>query len=158
MFIRWVQQYQSFMERTRLISQLGAFWFSLLSIINLSSLCYAVYRNYELVGSELFWHSVEVASFLVLIFIVFGIRFILLYRLPIRHYIFVPISWFLGAILLTAYLLCFDYSFWIRGDSSSFGIYDIREIDPFITQGPIFIFASVLRFLVTAVLAFVRRR
>ena len=66
MFAKWNEQYQLLMIRTRFLSQAVAFWLSLLAILELSSLCSAIYRNYAEIGSELFWHSVEIGLFLIL--------------------------------------------------------------------------------------------
>lgn len=155
MFAKWNEQYQLLMIRTRFLSQAVAFWLSLLAILELSSLCSAIYRNYAEIGSELFWHSVEIGLFLILFFFAFGFRFVLLFLRSVHRYRAVQLLWFLCSILFIAYLFRFDHSIWIR-DSSSFGIYDITQIDPFIAQGPIFIFFGILRSMITAVVAFRR--
>jgi len=154
-FAKWAKQYELLMGRSRFVSQLGAFWFALLAVLEATSLAGAVYRNSTNLGADLFWESIKAGSLLIALFIAFSIRFVLFYRVPARRYIFLPISWFAVATLLAIYIVLFDHGFWFR-TGPSYAIYSLSQIDPFITQGPIFICLSAARFVITSVFAFGR--
>lgn len=152
-FAKWAKQYELLMGRSRFVSQLAAFWFALLAVLEVTSLAGFVYRNYTNLGADLFWESIRAGALLVALFIAFSIRFVLFYRMPARRYIFLPISWFAAVAFLAAYIVLFDHGLWFHTGPSN-AIYSQSKIDLFITQGPIFICLSAVRFVITTVFAF----
>ncbi|MEP6847629.1 MAG: hypothetical protein ABI999_02145 [Acidobacteriota bacterium] len=154
---KWVKQYELLVQRTRFVSQLAAFWFALLAILEVASLATAVCRNSTNLGEYLFWESMKAGTLLIAIFIAFSIRFALFYRMPVGRYIFLPISWFAVATLLTIYIALFDHGFWFH-TGPSYGVYSLSQIDPFIIQGPMFICLGAARFVITAVFALERSK
>jgi len=157
MLSKWNKQYQQLVVKTRFISQFGALWFAVISVLEFCRLCSAIYANYSSVDRELFQRAIENGLFLVLLFVAFGLRFAFLFRRSTDHYSIVQFLWICIAIFMTTYVIVFDSYRYGRSDVV-FAIYDLSRLNPIIIQYPFFLVISFLRFIITAVISFLRAR
>lgn len=133
MLANWLNSYRFLMYKTRLLSRIGAFLMSVLAISEGIIVIQGV-RAVENLGPEaVIGASIPVVTY----FVVFTVRFCLLYKYPLATAANVA-TWWAGAAAVYACAEPNPHFYYFRIESA----------------GLFFVFFSVLRFLVTAVAAF----
>jgi hypothetical protein len=103
MFAKWLVRYTDFFYKTRYISQFSVFLISLFSILSLYDLLWSGYYNPMHVEANWNLYSLSIA-FHVFTFLIFAIRFTLLFFNSKKGFWFSQTLWLIGFLGLTIYL------------------------------------------------------
>lgn len=150
-------EYDRLMFKTKWLSQLGALLVLVLAVVEIARSLNVVYLEFY-PFDDLPEAVVRTIFLQFLIAVVFGLRFILLFRRQPMRSLLVKASWLFA---LAAAFLYFDGSkhYWITPEPGiQFGIYSIARADPLESVWVFFIFFSVIRFSITLFIAFLCSR
>jgi Na+/H+-translocating membrane pyrophosphatase len=156
---KWSSSYKLTMQRTRWVSIIGVV-FVLLLTVSESTALYRAFAdwNFDLPGD--LWSVILVDLFFcALIGIASTVRICFLVKFDKERYLMQSISWLILASALVSYI-ALDYyrkfaNCLLASDGICFSFYDsVGRTDSVLLASVVFLFASFLRFLITAVLAF----
>lgn len=166
MFAKWLEEYQRLLKETRFISKLGTFFVSLFAFLSCWGIFNAISYNPSAINSQ--WSNIKVSiAFHFVIGIVFAIRFVLLFFNSKRSFWLAQIFWaicefsILGFFVATRFAL---YGGLFRPPSEiSFGMHDypiffLYADNSFIFFACIYFFASPIRQIITAFIAFTKSK
>jgi hypothetical protein len=160
MFAKWFEEYQRYSERMRFLSKLSAFLVSLFAILSLYNIAYFFYiYNYGFNTLFEIHNLFPAAVFQFAIFLIFALKFALLFFKSKKAFIFDQILWLTGIILLLSYW------YFLRLEPRLFGIYSTVTEPFFRHSSPIFsslamlyLILSPLRQITTIIIAWIKSK
>lgn len=158
MFAKWFGEYQRLAKKLRFLSKLSAFLISLFAVLSLYNIAYFFYiDNYGFNKIFEIHNLFSAIIFQIVIFLIFALKFCLLFFESKRAFVLSQISWLTGIILLLSYW------YFLRLEPAAFGIYStvpepfFRHSSPvFSGLGMLYLILSPLRQIITVIIAFIK--
>lgn len=135
------------MRDTRFVSQFGAFWMFMFSILELWNTWVAVSKA-DQIADETWAPIFKISLFHAVIGITFALRFFLLFFYRPNYFVTAQLTWLVGAVLVLYHLI----STFLHYDGHIFHM----MYNPLIITEFVFILFSLFRFTATSWLSFVR--
>jgi hypothetical protein len=166
MFAKWLEEYERLSKATRFISKLGTFLVSLFAFLSCWQIFNALSYNPSAAGS--LWNNILVSIiFHLIIGIIFAIKFALLFFNSKRIFWLAQMFWLTGLLSIIGFVAATRFtlygSLFKPSSSIDFGmdnypiflLYTSYSFEFFVF---LYLFASQIRQIITAVLAFIKSK